>query len=146
MRKLYTIGYEGSSLDAFIETLRLVGVDVLYDIRERPLSRKPGFSKNGLKQALEQVGIRYVHDRRLGAPPEARSIAKAGKPWVEYFEVFDRYLNSQVEAIDDLIGTSGNVVLMCMERDVMNCHRKSVAREVSRRTGNKATHLGVQLA
>jgi uncharacterized protein (DUF488 family) len=42
MRALYTIGYEGTDVQDFVETLRRVGVEVVIDIRELAISRRQG--------------------------------------------------------------------------------------------------------
>lgn len=52
----YTIGYEGRELDEFVARLREQRIQVLIDIREKPASRKPGFSKTPLREALEEAG------------------------------------------------------------------------------------------
>lgn len=57
MKKMFTIGYEGASVDQLIDTLLNLGVEVLADVRELPLSRKKGLSKNSLRERLNEVGI-----------------------------------------------------------------------------------------
>src|SRR3972149_2980881 len=66
MKKLYTIGYEGIKLDDFLETLDKAQIDVLLDIREFPISRRKGFSKNILCEALAEFDIDYRHEKALG--------------------------------------------------------------------------------
>ena len=58
---LHTIGYEGSSIEDFLATLTHVGIDLLIDVRDVPISRKKGFSKNGLAQQLRAQGVDYLH-------------------------------------------------------------------------------------
>ena len=55
MNTILTIGYEGAVIDDFIATLELVEVEVLIDIRDIPVSRKRGFSKNALADALSSA-------------------------------------------------------------------------------------------
>ena len=55
-----------------IATLRAAGVQTVLDVRDRPLSRRAGFSKKSLAASLEAAGIGYVHLRALGTPPEGR--------------------------------------------------------------------------
>ena len=76
--KLFTIGYEGATMDEFLSALRTAGVERVIDVRALPLSRRPGFSKTPLKNALAEAGIDYVHLRALGTPPEGRTAARAG--------------------------------------------------------------------
>ena len=54
MSVVYTIGYEGVDIDCFVATLRTVGVTLLADVRAVAVSRKKGFSKNGLRERLSR--------------------------------------------------------------------------------------------
>lgn len=58
---IYTAGYEGLSIDAFIARLKQAQIDKVLDVREYPLSRKPGFSKKAFAQCLADAGIAYEH-------------------------------------------------------------------------------------
>ena len=64
---IYTAGYEGLSIDAFIARLKQAQIDKVLDVREYPLSRKPGFSKKAFAQCLADAGIAYEHSPPLGA-------------------------------------------------------------------------------
>src|SRR3954451_21230653 len=77
--RIFTIGYEGATMDEFIGALQRAGVERLIDVRALPLSRRPGFSKTALKGALEEAGIDYVHLKSLGTPAEGRAAARAGR-------------------------------------------------------------------
>jgi hypothetical protein len=48
---IVTIGYEGRSLEAFLNLLLQNSVTLLCDVRRNPLSRKYGFSKSTLSKA-----------------------------------------------------------------------------------------------
>ena len=67
------LGYEGLSIDEFCSQVLTQGVSVVVDVRLNALSRKPGFSKNGLRAALAQAGVDYLHfpvrDRALVTTP-----------------------------------------------------------------------------
>ena len=52
MSEIYTIGYEGSDIERFIETLVILKIEAVADVRELPISRKKGFSKNKLRESL----------------------------------------------------------------------------------------------
>ena len=49
---LFTIGYEGRALDELIAELQAHRIDRVIDVRELPLSRRRGFSKTPLREAL----------------------------------------------------------------------------------------------
>jgi len=71
-RPLYTIGYEKTLLKDVIATLASAGVSTLLDVRDRPISRRPGFSKRQLAAAVEEAG------NMLFPPSSARHTA--GRP------------------------------------------------------------------
>ena len=75
---LWTIGYEGFTSDEWLDSLVASGVQTVVDVREMPLSRKPGFSKSRLADALRARGIEYVHLRSLGNPKEYRHRLRNG--------------------------------------------------------------------
>lgn len=144
IKRLYTIGYEGTDLDQFIAFLERQGITTLLDIRELPLSRKRGFSKTPLSVALEQAGIGYRHVRALGCPPEIRNRLKADGDYGRYFAAFNRYLLTQADVLEQLLDElDGNVALFCYERDPAFCHRRSVAERIKDLLALKPMHVAV---
>ena len=75
---IFTIGYEGVTIEQAVATLKTAGVTLLLDIRAVPLSRRPGFSKNKLAGHLAQAGIGYLLLKTLGTPAEGRAAARKG--------------------------------------------------------------------
>ncbi|MER2527261.1 MAG: DUF488 domain-containing protein [Candidatus Competibacter denitrificans] len=145
MKALYTIGYEGATLDEFLITLRQTGVNLLLDIREIPISRRKGFSKSVLKQALEATGIDYQHEKRLGSPKTIRDQLRLDKNYDAFFARFNDYLDTQADVLQILADQlPGKVALMCYERDPQICHRRVVANALSQLTGLPPQNLGVQ--
>lgn len=143
---LFTIGYERSNLSDFVATLKLSGVDVLADIRDRAQSRRPGFSKSALSDALSKANIRYIHLKELGDPKAGREAARRGD-FAEFRRVFSSVMatneaKSAVLQIAELLKES-SVCLMCYERDEKTCHRRIVSNELEKRTGKPVKHLGV---
>ena len=76
VKQLFTVGYEGASIETFIANLRANKVKCVLDVREAPLSRKRGFSKTQLGRALNDADIRYIHLRELGTPKSVRDELK----------------------------------------------------------------------
>ena len=85
---LYTFGYEGIGIEAFVARMLTMGIETVVDVRERPLSRKKGFSKVAFSAALAQAGVAYRHDPQLGCPKAIRDRYKAGADWAEYTREF----------------------------------------------------------
>jgi len=143
---LFTIGYERSSLSDFVATLQLSGVHVLADIRDRAQSRRQGFSKSALAEALGKANIQYLHLKELGDPKQGREAARRGD-FGEFRRVFSEVMaseeaNSAILQIAELLKES-NVCLMCYERDEKTCHRNIVSDDLKKRTGTPVTHLRV---
>lgn len=84
---IYTIGYEGRAIDEFIAMLAAEQIERVIDVRDLPLSRRRGFSKTPLGEALRGAGIEYVHMKSAGNPyrkekdqiPRDELLAKYGK-------------------------------------------------------------------
>lgn len=145
MKALYTIGYEGATLDDFLITLRQAGVTLLLDIREMPISRRKGFSKSALKQAVEAISIEYLHEKRLGSPKTIRDQLRRDHDYTTFFKQFNHYLETQTDLLHTLAAQlPGQVALLCYERDPQTCHRREVARALAELTGLTPRHLGVR--
>lgn len=146
MAKLTTIGYEGTTIDAVLTTLRDADVGLLIDIRAVPQSRKPGFSKRQLAAALDEAGIGYVHLQALGTPKPGRDAVRAGHP--ERMEVIFRDHMTSDRSQADLaqakqLAGERPACLLCFERDHNTCHRRLVAEMIVAETGQSVVHLAV---
>src|SRR5271169_5379575 len=143
-RTLYTIGYEKALLNDVLSTLSEAGVATLIDVRDRPISRRPGFSKRQLAAAIEAAGMRYVHLSALGTPPEGR-LAGRRREWDRFWAIVDDKL-ARPEAELDLqqaaqIATAAPACLLCYEADWRVCHRRRIAEILTERHGFDVSHL-----
>jgi uncharacterized protein (DUF488 family) len=142
---LFTIGYEGMDLPAFLDCLTAHGIECVLDVRENPFSRKPGFSKGPLSQALEARGIRYVHLKELGTPRPLRDKVKADSDYDAFFQAMRRHLATREEAIEQACDHVGRMTccLLCYEQSVDACHRKVAAEMIHEQIGDRleTTHL-----
>lgn len=143
---IFTIGYEKATVQDLIATLRMSGVQRVLDIRELPQSRRKGFSKNVLREALEREGISYLHMKQLGDPKEGREAARSGD-FERFQTIFSQHiaLPETQEALrlasDEVM--SAPTALLCFERNPQHCHRTIVAKELSRLCSLSVRHLGV---
>lgn len=146
--QLNTIGYEGSSIDDFVSTLLLAGIELVIDVRDVPLSRKKGFSKRGLDARLASHGIGYEHLKGLGDPKDGRIAAREGR-FDDFRRIYGAHLATEVAQADLAtaisLSTTKKACLLCFERDHRECHRLAVATEMSKRTGLRINHLGVRV-
>lgn len=140
---IYTIGYEGLDMDGFLALLRNSNVETVVDIRELPLSRKPGFSKRGLGETLNMNGFEYMHVPELGCPKPIREQYRLDANWKRYKEGFIRYLGQQDEVIAEMAGLASTTTcaLLCFEADYNYCHRSMVADAVHKANGMHVFHL-----
>jgi uncharacterized protein (DUF488 family) len=142
--ELATIGYEGTTIDTVLTTLRDAQVGLLIDIRAVAQSRKPGFSKRQLAAALDEAGISYVHLQGLGTPKPGRDAVRSGHP--ERMEVIFREHMTSDKAQAELVQATQlarerPACLLCFERDHTTCHRRLVAEMIVAETGQAVVHL-----
>ena len=124
--RIFTIGYEATTMGEFLTALMAAGVERVIDVRALPLSRRPGFSKTPLKAALKEAGIDYVHLKALGTPADGRSAARAGRQqdleriYAEQLELPEAIV--QAEQMRELAAEKSSA-LLCFEREPAHCHR-----------------------
>jgi uncharacterized protein (DUF488 family) len=136
---LYTIGYEGRTQSGLVSELRRNGVMRVVDVRELPLSRKPGFSKSALADALTAHGIGYDHRRELGTPEPVRAAYKRTHDFDRLTKQYLAYIGRNGAAVDGLLETAAaeTCCLLCFERDPRQCHRSLLADALVRRGGDR---------
>nr|WP_163501340.1 DUF488 domain-containing protein [Halomonas socia] len=146
---LFTAGYEGIDIDSFLERLGDAGVDKVIDVRQYPISRKPGFSKTAFSSRLRAAGIDYEHIRELGCPKPIREQYKNDGDWSRYTLGFRTYIASQEEAVQRVVEEASRLdaCLVCFEADATFCHRRLVAEAGRERNSNlEVKHLAVRRA
>jgi uncharacterized protein (DUF488 family) len=126
---LFSVGYEGRNLDELVTLLREHRVTVLLDVRLNAVSRKPGFSKQRLRTALEEAGIEYRHARALGNPKDNREPFHTGDT-ARGVRTFRALLSSDEAGLElgylaELL-VSERVAVFCFERDHDRCHRQVI--------------------
>ena len=132
--RIFTIGYERTTVPEFIAALTSAGVERVIDVRALPLSRRPGFSKSPLRAALEEAGIYYVHLKALGTPADGRTAARAGR-----HSDMGRIYAGQLELPEAMVQSAQMLelarekpsALLCMEREPAHCHRTLLLKSVA---------------
>ena len=145
--RLATIGYEGTTVEAFLDALCAEGVDLLVDVRAVASSRRPGFAKTRLAANLHGAGIEYLHLRGLGTPADGRAAARAGRH-AEMHAIFGAHLatdaaQAELAALGDLV-QARRVCILCFEADPQHCHRSLVAAALGERVPLDVVHLRPQ--
>ena len=140
--RIFTIGYEATTVPDFLAALKQAGVERVIDVRALPLSRRPGFSKTPLRAALEDVGIEYVHLKALGTPADGRAAARAGR-----HADLERIYAGQLELPEAMaqgaqmldLAAEKPSALLCFEREPAHCHRTLLLDAVAQ--GAEIVHL-----
>jgi uncharacterized protein (DUF488 family) len=119
-----TVGYQAHTAETFLNLLTREKVSVLVDLREKPVSRIPGFPRWVLRRALHEVGVSYIWmGNTLGG------FTCTADQWAE-----------GCRAIATIARTE-KVVMMCMERDYQACHRRKLARHITDVHGLDVEHF-----
>ena len=142
---IYTIGYQATTVSAFLAALRKARVELLVDIRAVASSRRAGFSKSALAANLAGAGIDYLHLRGLGTPAAGRTAARAGR-FKDMERIYRAHLATRAAQEEfaellELVRSGRRVCLLCFEHDPAHCHRSIVAEEIAKRVKVSVRHL-----
>lgn len=128
---LFTIGYEGISLEMYLQKLVRNNVKLLVDVRKNPLSMKFGFSKTLLNRYCNSMGIEYKHIPEVGIDSDKRQQLDTQK---DYDRLFANYrLTTLKETTDaqyqilDLLKKFKRIAFTCFEAEPCQCHRTHLA-------------------
>ena len=139
----FTLGYQKKTARSLLHALRINGVQVLIDVRQNPVSRKPGFSKRALETGLSKAGIEYLHIPTLGTPPFIRNYFSRTGNIEHTLERYGAYISSRVYRLEYLLNvvTSRTYCLLCLESDPKSCHRSVLAEKLEKLTKCQVIHL-----
>lgn len=133
---LFTIGYEGISLENYLVRLLKNDVKILVDVRSNALSMKYGFSKSQLKKYCESLGIKYVHFPQVGIQSEQRQELNTQ---TDYDKLFSSYRKDNLTKTTDtqidifnLLKEHKRIALTCFEANICQCHRKHLAEAIEK--------------
>lgn len=130
---LWTVGYERFPTPAdLVAVLEAAGVEWVLDVRALPQSRRPGFSRRPLRDALADAGIVYEHRGELGNPAPLRTVFKEGR-LQEGREGYRAHLHDGREwALDTLVDRIAErpTAMLCLEDDPALCHRGVIIEEL----------------
>ena len=139
---IYTIGHSNHTIEDFIGLLRKSGVQVLVDVRSKPVSGYcPHFDKEPLARALRASGVQYLFlGAELGGRPEETEFYDAAG-----YVLYDKIARSaQFQAgIERLLEAAGPrlTAIMCGEDDPATCHRHLLIARVLAEGGHTVIHI-----
>ena len=136
---LASIGYEGRTLENYLNALIRNGITILCDVRKNPISRKYGFSKATLQRACDGIGVAYRHYPDLGIPSSERSALNCQSDYDALFARYERDIlpaaNDSIAEIARLVTNDECVAVTCFEANPAQCHRTRVLVSIARKTG-----------
>jgi len=140
---IYTVGYEGRSVDSFFDHLMKSGLHGIIDVRRNAYSHKYGFSGHSLQEISTKLDFSYVHIPALGIASELRKDVSSSSNLSDLFSNYEKDLVSKSEAIDESIRELKRLpsALLCFEADSTFCHRGRLAKSIAKKTGLQIVHL-----
>lgn len=130
MPLICTYGYEGRDIDEFLNLIDRYEVDLVVDVRRKPMSKDyPAFDKFSLVGTLQEHGKHYLHVKELGCPLEIQDLKCEELGMLKYFQGYERHLQKHREIIKNLAAATRdlNLCILCAEPDPEFCHRTLVA-------------------
>jgi uncharacterized protein (DUF488 family) len=129
---IWTIGHSTRPIEELIELLTAHEIARLVDVRTIPRSRyNPQFNREALGNSLEQAGLRYAHEPKLGGLRKSRpdSINTGWKN--ASFRGYADYMQTDEfrTALDELMAASRKerIAIMCAEAVPWRCHRSLIS-------------------
>ena len=136
---LFTIGYEGISLEEYLNRLLKNDIKTLVDVRRNALSMKFGFSKNQLKSYCNSLGVEYLHIPEVGIQSELRQELNTQKDYDNLFFLYkkDNLTTTEIhqQKILNLLKEKKRIALTCFEANICQCHRKPLADAITQLPG-----------
>ncbi len=140
---IYTIGYEGISLEHYLNKLIKNNVKILVDVRKNPLSMKFGFSKSQLIKYCQSLDIDYIHFPEVGVNSDQRQTLNSQNDYDKLFETYKKTTLKETEIyqkkIIDLAKLNNSIAITCFEANICQCHRKHLAESMLKLSENKIT-------
>jgi hypothetical protein len=141
---VYTMGYEDRSIDGFFQKLLRAGIRRVIDVRANPVSRKYGFARSSMSAIAGKLGLDYIHRPELGITSEKRKGVESSSDFQQLFSYYERHIlpakSNEINEVGKLMKASPSV-LVCMEKEAVDCHRSRLATRVAAVTGLKTVHL-----
>ena len=133
MDRVFTLGYEGRTLQELVGLLDRLGVRQVADVRENPWSRRPGLDRDTLARILEERGVGYRHFGALGCRFEARTALRRGGDFAPYAEAYREHLRGAERVVRDLEAflREAPTAVLCTERRAEECHRLVLAERLA---------------
>ncbi len=140
--RVYSIGYQGRNIKEFVQLLKKNKIKTLIDTRNSGLSRKPHFSRNALKKAIEKNNMTFIALPDVGAEKEFRKYLKETGNINAFFKMYKK--NILEKGSFDKLAKHINgepVCIMCFEKNPYECHRLILSDLIHQNLNTAVVHL-----
>jgi uncharacterized protein (DUF488 family) len=141
-KTIYTIGYSGFKIDAFLEVLKSFNIDYVIDVRSIPRSMYfDAYNEKALSKILTEAGVEYTNLKtEFGARQENSEF------YTDNYLDYKKFANSRqfrngVEIVKELTDKGNVICLMCAEKDPLNCHRAILCGKTLNENGFDILHI-----
>jgi uncharacterized protein (DUF488 family) len=145
MVTVWTVGHSTRSGEEFAQILLAHGIQVLVDVRSFPGSRRyPQFNRPALAESLQQLGIEYRHEPRLGGRRTPRKDSHNTAWKNASFRAYADHMESEEfrKGVKDLLELAANArtAVMCAESLWWRCHRSLIS-DYLKAEGHTVIHI-----
>ena len=122
---IYTIGHSNQTWEPFSRLLKVVGIELLVDVRSRPYSRWAVFAnKTRLPELLasERIDYAFMGDALGGKPADQALYDAGGLP--DYALIAKSESFRQGLRRLKVLAKESTTAIMCSEEDPSKCHRR----------------------
>ena len=145
MITVWTVGHSTRSAEEFLELLLAHGIQVLVDVRSFPGSRRhPQFNRAALAESLQEAGIEYRHEPRLGGRRTPRKDSHNTAWKNASFRAYADHMESEEfrKGVKDLLehAADARTAVMCAESLWWRCHRSLIA-DYLKADGHTVIHI-----
>jgi uncharacterized protein (DUF488 family) len=141
---IYTMGYEGYSVDGFFDRVLRGGISAVLDVRHNPQSRSYGFSQRTLKDIGTKLGVEYRHFPELGVPGDKRKTVGNEESRQRLLDDYEQItLGNAPKQVLEVCKVMKEIpsLLVCFESDPSTCHRSRLAIAIARASGLRIIHM-----
>lgn len=141
MRRILTIGHSNHGLARFLELVRAAGGETVVDVRSIPASQyAPHFNQGRLAEDLPAAGLIYEFlGDALGGRPNDAGLFSGDRADYEKMAAAPAFLDGIARVM--AIAAERTPVLMCAERDPLECHRCLLVGRRLAESGHAVEHI-----
>ncbi len=136
-KSFFTIGYEGKTIDQYLNDIILNNINLVIDVRKNPITMKYGFSKKNLSNSLNQLNIEYLHIPELGIESNERQNLRSFDDYQKLFERYEKgilaHQTTAILKVAHLYNTKKRIALTCFEKDYTSCHRSRICNIINKK-------------